>query len=996
MNLKLKAMGFLAAMMLATVATMAQDAKQRPLLVGHRGSLWGLENSVESFTNGAKKGYEYLETDFKLTKDKQFVCSHDDDDTRLGGTKTLASSTLEELQSETLSQTRSGVKYTGRLCSGQEYLDVCKEYGCRPLIELKWTTGINSNDCSNIPMLIKFIEDNGFRNKCIILTSMKPCLEYIRKNYPDIELQFLTGQYWANHFDWCVAQGIDVDIQSGYFDKACVQKFHDAGLKVNMWTANTNDAYRTYGNMGCDMITTDYLDPQTLPDLDASVTNPPNTVDYPNVTGTVKGSYNPEVVYEFDSPAFNGNRVHKALMDKNGRWVVLSHDSQGNPSLDIIDPATGATAGTYATGDVDNIGDIAMTADGYLVATNRATIPFSGGGETLTLYVWDNALTAPRALWSTGTGDRTGNWTSSLVGEHIAVSGRLNDLKLYLASRTASGKTVRIAGVWIKNGVEDTFCYALDANAYTTEKWGDDYELTVTPGSRDNLLIDSPVMDGQEYTFCWTGTRLPMESVAGTAALKGIHTRGLSYYRRATKVFALIPESATDHTAFSATLHDVTAGLATAAAVSPRLHPGLGQNPAQYTATAFSTGADGNVMLHLLAVGQGMASLAMDGGAPVEVKDIDLKVEPLWLNATTTGNAPANIDGTNAQQGTAANGLFYVNNCVDKKLYIFDNTGCLGSLPGGSGWGTARDDKGNIIIRDDKLAGATHTLLIYPAGITAAYDKEPLKVEITVPQEGQTNFINASGDVLGGTGHIWLFPNGKNAVNIVTLTNGAVSGVTSKGDLSINGSTAGYVVPLDDNTENFLYQVRTAGVYEYQSGENTLLLNSRPTTSAPDRNSTGGGAIFTILGNRIYAYNSGANYKGGFSVRNLTDNTVAFTQAPIGTLGYETGGNYSTFNWLIAEPVSDTEYRLYQYCPANGMGVYRVYDAKDNAVDNITVDNGTGSTLEVIAGDGLITTPGVNAAVYNTAGVQVGHTPVRLPRGLYIVTDGTRSAKVAL
>ena len=69
-------------------------------MVGHRGSDVGLENSVESFTAGALRGYEYLETDWKLTADSQFVCSHDDSTTRLGGTLALATSTLAELQAE--------------------------------------------------------------------------------------------------------------------------------------------------------------------------------------------------------------------------------------------------------------------------------------------------------------------------------------------------------------------------------------------------------------------------------------------------------------------------------------------------------------------------------------------------------------------------------------------------------------------------------------------------------------------------------------------------------------------------------------------------------------------------------------------------------------------------------------------------------------------------------------------------------------------------------
>ena len=43
----------------ASVLTMAAQ----PLLVGHRGSYWGVENTAEAFINGAKKGYHYLECD---------------------------------------------------------------------------------------------------------------------------------------------------------------------------------------------------------------------------------------------------------------------------------------------------------------------------------------------------------------------------------------------------------------------------------------------------------------------------------------------------------------------------------------------------------------------------------------------------------------------------------------------------------------------------------------------------------------------------------------------------------------------------------------------------------------------------------------------------------------------------------------------------------------------------------------------------------------------
>ena len=83
-------------------------------------------------------------------------------------------------------------------------------------------------------------------------------------------------------------------------------------------------------------------------------------------------------------------------------------------------------------------------------------------------------------------------------------------------------------------------------------------------------------------------------------------------------------------------------------------------------------------------------------------------MELIWQNSNVTGNAPQNIDGTNAQRVFAHKGLFYVNNCEEKKLYIFDKTGCIGGVAGGSGWGTACDDAGNVIVRNDKQTGTSH------------------------------------------------------------------------------------------------------------------------------------------------------------------------------------------------------------------------------------------------------------------------------------------------
>ena len=976
--------------MLAAITTFAAYA-DLPILVGHRGSYTGVENTVESFTHGAKVGYTYLETDFKVTKDKQLVCSHDDDLSRLGGSSlTIAGNTLEDLQKVTFTQKRSGVTYTGRLCSAQEYLDVCKQYGALPLIELKWATGINSNDQSNIPLLIKLIEDNGFRNKCIILTSMKPCLEYIRKNYPDIELQFLTGEYWASHFDWCVQWGIDVDIQSGYFDKTTVERYHDKGLKVNVWTVNTDANYKTYGNYGCDFITTDYLDPEKLPELDPSVLFPQNTIDYPRNTGNVKGFYpNDEPVVKSLPAAISGNTVKKAIADGE-EWIILSFDSQDNPNISRVNALTGNITATLSTDGVEKVGDIALSADKKIIVSDIS------GANKARLLQYVNESAAPVELINQMI--VTPISANETVGRHIAVSGRVKDIKIYLSTETSG--TTGIAGLHISNGVLTESAVAT-TTSLGAKDWGN-YTITVTPTSRNCFIINSMTTAPVEYLFNWTETNKPLEVYSEFSKnLNTLPAEGISFSRRSMKTYAAIPVY---NEGLEAALYDVTDGFAAPAPISANLLGDVELNGTVQYAASGIVELDNRLYVNFLIAPFGLVSVPLDSEKEVVKPEIvELELTRNWIFSESTNNTPEHIDGTNAQQGTAVNGHFYINDCVDKKIHIFNKTGYLGSIPGGAGWGCARDDAGNIIVRDDKLTGTSHSFIVYPAGATPESYGEPVKFTATVNYSGQTNFINAGGDLLNGTGHIYLFPNKQNAVNIITVTKGKVTGCSGASGLSLTGSTAGYVLPIDDDPENWLYQIRTTGIYSYSGGINTAYLTTRSTTTQPARNSTGGMAHFTLAGNNILVHNSGSNYLGGFTVRNMTTDKVIDNVAPIGTKGYATGGNYSTFNWLISEKVSDHEYTIYQYCPANGFGCYTLLD-KLSGVEDIATDLISEWSLE--KSGNIITVKGIEVntlKIYDLAGRLVKESADStintsgLAKGIYIIAvNNSKSKKLAL
>lgn len=234
----------------------------QPLLVGHRGSIWGTESSIESFTNGAKAGYYALETDVKVSRDGRFVLVHDDDLKRFGYPDIkIAETDWADLSRLVLRQTRGGHAVAGQLCLLEDYLDICNEYGCVPVIELKWATGINSNDQSKLLELLAIVAEKGLKDKAIILTSMRPCLEFIRRqpDYANMHLQWLCRpNNEAEYFEWCKQWHMDVDMMNG-FTEDVVRKYQDAGLIFNCWTINKPEDYITLSNMGVDMLTTDSI-----------------------------------------------------------------------------------------------------------------------------------------------------------------------------------------------------------------------------------------------------------------------------------------------------------------------------------------------------------------------------------------------------------------------------------------------------------------------------------------------------------------------------------------------------------------------------------------------------------------------------------------------------------------------------------------------------------------------------------------------------------------
>lgn len=937
---------------LSMLVLVAATAAALPKFIGHRGSYWGVENTAEAFIAGAEKGYHYLETDVKVAKDGTFVLTHDDETSRLGGSLNITQATIEQLKAETYTQTRGGVTYTGKICTLEEYLQICKDYKVVPFIELKWATGINNNDCSNLGRLVDKVIEYGFGSTAVINTSMKTCLEYVRKNYPDFKLMFLCNTNWETNFDWCVAQNIGPYIQTGCFDKNTVTKFHEKDLKVGVWTVNTPANYTVYGNYGCDLIAVDYLDPVGLPELDPFSALVPNKIDYPDHRGIIQQEY---VFEQTATVPESGTTVKKAVANESGIFLL---DAEGMVMKIDMETAKPQNPDLSAAG---KIADIAMTADGLLAVCST---PVQGKAK-----IWLDETSGMKEL------AEIENCTALPA---FCISGTSSDWKIYYTA----GDGIRAIS---SDGLVAVNSITLDVQQPS---------LAVSPFSRDNIIIDSPTVLPAEYAFNWeeSGTPLMPFMAAGTESGISPQQAAIAPFRYGVKVYAATYSG----TGFRLT--DISNGLASAKPTDREF-----SGPAAGTGTfvaAFAKVDKGDIHICTL-FDSAITCYTAKGEEPEgNIGETDFRIEKLWSFTDKEGNAPEHIDGTNAQQGAAYKGTFYINDCNDRLVYVYTKDGLAGSLPGGAGWGCATDDAGNIIIRNDKATGTDHSLLIYPAGTMPGDGTEAIAVDFTKPDAGQTNFISAGGDVLGEGGYVYLFPNKQSTANLVRIEEGRFVESSRSGSLSIEGSTAGYIVPIKNNPEHWLYMVRNQGIYRYNGADAGLLLGGS-STRPPSRNSTCGAEIFTLSSHEILVFNSGANYKGGFSIKDLTDNKYIETITPIGDKGYQEGGNYSVSNWMTAEKIDAGSYYLYQYCPANGIAVYRFWDA------NYVPESGVGATvipdsrLTVYPNptDDMLSIDGFEGevTVYSMSGIPVKKAMLGkdrklyvadLPAGLYILRTG--------
>ncbi len=216
------------------------------LRIGHRGArAHAPENTLSSFKKALEIGVDAVELEVRKTKDNHLVVIHDADVKRTTNCEGLVSAfTLEEIKGF---DAGSGEK----IPTLEEVLDFLDKK-VKVFVELK-ETGFEDQ-------VLSIVKEKGLEKNVVITSFLEEALKKIRELNANVE----TGLIYATHKNPVRAA---LELKANYLlplyrftHTGNVEKAHENGLKVVVWTINKPEGVKEYAKKGVDGIASDKPD----------------------------------------------------------------------------------------------------------------------------------------------------------------------------------------------------------------------------------------------------------------------------------------------------------------------------------------------------------------------------------------------------------------------------------------------------------------------------------------------------------------------------------------------------------------------------------------------------------------------------------------------------------------------------------------------------------------------------------------------------------------
>lgn len=226
-----------------------------PKLIAHRGfAVDAPQNSLASFEAAGKLGFWAIETDVRKSADGVLVCCHDATvDSMFRGSGAVADFTLEQLKDLQFRPEKSGgCADAGAMPTFEEYLSICKNFGCIPFIETK-TTDISE---------VLDVARRYFREERIIISSVVLShLQAVRRITDGVFIHHIFSDLQTLPL---LAEMGNSGLSYNYSDyRRCppewIAKTHAAGVQMCLRAGDTSQAVRDMIGLGLDYIPTNCI-----------------------------------------------------------------------------------------------------------------------------------------------------------------------------------------------------------------------------------------------------------------------------------------------------------------------------------------------------------------------------------------------------------------------------------------------------------------------------------------------------------------------------------------------------------------------------------------------------------------------------------------------------------------------------------------------------------------------------------------------------------------
>ena len=167
---------------------------------------------------------------------------------------------MEETDFSVLRQLRLKDKHTGNLRHDlvlptlSEYIRILKHYEKHAVLEIK-----NPMEKADIAEIIRLIREEDYLTSTTFISFDWQNMLHIRSLLPHQSAQFLMEEWEDDLPERLAKHRLDLDIYYKCLTKERVEKLHEKGILVNVWTVDDPADAAALADMGVDQITSNIL-----------------------------------------------------------------------------------------------------------------------------------------------------------------------------------------------------------------------------------------------------------------------------------------------------------------------------------------------------------------------------------------------------------------------------------------------------------------------------------------------------------------------------------------------------------------------------------------------------------------------------------------------------------------------------------------------------------------------------------------------------------------